>query len=104
MNKYIIENLESFAYEIREAAAKSFTENYTENLDDFISIQQIILMLQEYPETMQEDIIIDDDIIDDVFNQIRVVLFEVGLSKLAARGVLECAWNEDTNTMQFWKK
>lgn len=102
--KYVISNLEGFANSIRENAAKSFAENYTENLDDFISINQVVGLIKEQSDSITEDnqIIITEDNFNNIFDEIRVRLYEVGLARLASKGYIDCAWNSETNEMEFW--
>lgn len=104
--KYVISNLEGFANSIRENAAKSFAENHTENLDDFISINQVIGLINEQKDSITEDnqIVITEDNFNNIFDEIRVRLYEVGLARLAANGYLDCAWNNEINQMEFWVK
>lgn len=104
MTTYVITDLEGFAQLTRKNVAESFTENYTENLDDFISIQQVIGIIEEnsYGKTENNKIIISEDNFNNIFDHIRVRLYEVGLAKLASQGLLECAWNTETNQMEFW--
>ena len=47
MPNYVIDDINSFAFHIRENVAKSFTETYTENLEEFISIKQIINLVDK---------------------------------------------------------
>lgn len=104
MNKYYINDLDKFAYNLRENVAKSFSEDYTENLDDFISINQVIQIIAENSEdkTENDQMIISEENFNNIFDSIRVFLQEVALAKLAANGDLECCWNDQTNEMEFW--
>lgn len=102
--KYSIINLEGYADALRKGAAESFTKDYQENLDDFISIKQIISLIEKNSLGRDQDnnYIINEDIFNDVFDQIRDWIYEVGLAKLAANGFVECAWDSDNNCMVFW--
>ena len=104
MESYSIIDLEGFAKSMRDGAASSFEKDYTENLDEFISIGQVINMIKQNNLGLDDEgnYLINEDIFDDVFNNIRDWLYGVGLSKLASKGFVECAWDNDSNDMVFW--
>jgi hypothetical protein len=104
MESYSIIDLEGYAKAMRSGAASSFEEDYTENLDDFITIPQVINIIKENNLGLDEEgnYLINEDIFDDVFNSIRDRLYEVALCKLAAKGLIECAWDDESNDMVFW--
>jgi hypothetical protein len=104
MDSYSIIDLEGYAKAMRDGAASSFEKDYTENLDDFVTIPQIIIMIKENNLGLDEEgnYLIDEDIFDDIFNCIRDRLYEVSLAKLAAKGLIECAWDDESNDMVFW--
>lgn len=104
MESYSIIDLEGYAKAMRDGAASSFEKDYTENLDDFITIPQVINIIKENNLGLDEDnnYLINEDIFDDVFNIIRDRLYEVALCKLAAKGLIECAWDDESNDMIFW--
>lgn len=104
MENYSIIDLEGYAKAMRDGAASSFEKDYTENLDDFITIPQVINMIKENTLGLDEEgnYLINEDIFDDVFNNIREQLYEVALAKLAAKGLIECAWDDESNDMVFW--
>ena len=104
MSKYVIDDINGFAYHIRDNVAKSFTETYTENLDEFISIQQIINLVASKSKRKDKEgkFIINENIFNDIFDDIRIWLYEVGLARLAGKNLLECAWDSDANEMIFW--
>ena len=104
MGTYSIIDLEGYATSVREAAAKSFTETYTENLDEFISIDQIIGLIEENSVGTDEDghYLITEENFEELFEKIRDRLYSVGLSRLASKGFIECAWDDEENGMVFW--
>lgn len=100
---YVIADLDGYAKAIREGAAKSFAEDYTENLDDFISIEQVKSLVKNSCDYNENgDMIITEDIYNDTFDQVRDAIYGAGLSKLAAKGIVECAWDDEENRMVFW--
>jgi len=104
MESYSIIDLEGYAKAMRDGAASSFEKDYTENLDDFISIPQVINMIKSnnLGFDIEGNYLINEQIFDDVFNDIRNWFYEVGLCKLAAKGFVDCAWDDESNEMVFW--
>jgi len=104
MKKYSIVDLDNYALTIRDGVAKSFSEEYAENLDEFISITQIKNLITKYSLGLDQNDnhIITTKIFNKIFNEIREWLYGVGLAKLAAKGFIECAWDDAKNEMIFW--
>jgi hypothetical protein len=104
METYSIIDLEGYAKAMRDGAASSFEKDYTENLDDFITIEQVINLIKKNNLGLDEDgnYIINSNIFDEMFGEIRDWLYGVGLSKLAAKGFVDCAWDDEANEMVFW--
>jgi hypothetical protein len=101
---YVINNLEQYAESIRKNAALSFSENYDEDLDLYITISQVCQMVEQNAIGIDEEdrYIIDEESYDTTFDQIRTRLYNIGLARLAASGEIECAWDSDANEMVFW--
>jgi len=104
METYSIIDLEGYAKAMRDGAASSCEKDYTENLDDFITIKQVVGLIEKNNLGLDEEgnYLINSDIFDEVFGQIRDWLYGVGLSKLAAKGFVDCAWDDEANEMVFW--
>ena len=104
MENYSIIDLEGFAKSLRAGVASSFEENYTESLDRFISVDQVINLIKKnnLGKDEENNYIINEKIFDDIFNEIREWFYSVGLSKLASAGYVDCAWDNDSNEMVFW--
>ena len=104
MESYSIIDLEGYAKAMRDGAASSFEKDYTEDLDEFISIPQVINMVKKNNLGLDEEgnYLINEDIFEEIFESIRNQLYEVGLSKLASKGFVECAWDDESNEMIFW--
>jgi hypothetical protein len=103
-DSYSIIDFDGFCDSIRKGAADSFTEKYEENLDDFISVQQVANIVKSKSLGQDDDgyYVISEEIFDDIFADIRDWLYGVGLARLAAKGHVECAWDNDINEMVFW--
>jgi hypothetical protein len=101
---YAITDLEGYATEMREAAAKSLSQSYEENLDDFISIGQMInLVNSECVGFDNKDRpLLNEDANETIYERTVTWIHNVGLAKLAAKGLVECAWDEKSNEMVFW--
>lgn len=104
MEQYSIIDLEGYATAMRNGAASSFEKDYTENLDEFITIPQVINLIKKNNLGKDEEgnYLINEDLFDSIFNDIRDWLYGVGLAKLASKGFVECAWDNDSNEMAFW--
>ena len=91
---------------MRDVAAKTLSENYTENLDEFISLNQMINLVKQ--ECVGFDNknrpLLNEEVNEKIFEDAAVWIHNVGLAKLAAKDLVECAWDNDLNDMVFWKK
>ncbi len=101
---YSINDEYGLASALRDIAANNICENHNDDLDDYISLDQIVDMIHQYScgtddggmtQITENDI---HTIVDDITNTI----YQIGLSKLASNGDIECAWDDDTNQMMFW--
>lgn len=100
---YSIIDLDGYADAVRTEAASDYssTEN---NLDDFISLNQVKYIVDSYSLGFDDDNyhIIDKNTHNDIVNEVADWIFNVGLAKLAASNKLECAWDTNINGMVFW--
>lgn len=101
---YAITDLEGYAKAMRLAVSNSFSNDYSENINDFITINQMVGLVHEacLGYDTNDNPIIDEETNDDIFEYTRIWIQNVGLAKLAAQNIIECAWDEDNNTMVFW--
>lgn len=105
---YCIMNLEKYADMIRKDAANSFANGErlddSENLEDYVTINQIGQMIEENSIGKDEDghHMITGEGYKLLFEQIKTRIYNSGLSKLAAKDLVECAWDERKKTMVFW--
>ena len=103
---YAITDLEGYAAQMRNAAAKNLSENSEENLDVYISLNQITNMV--YQKCLGFDDsdrpLLDENVNEEIFENTVVWIHNVGLAKLAAQDLVECAWDDKTNEMIFWPK
>jgi hypothetical protein len=101
---YAIVDLEGYAAEMREAAAKSLSKYYDNNLDDFISIRQMINLIKNECVGFDDKNrpLLNEDTNEKIYEHTVTWIHNVGLAKLAAKGLVECAWDEASNEMVFW--
>lgn len=104
METYSIIDLEGYAVAIRDGAASSFSEEYTENLDNFITINQVINIIKKknLGKDNEGHFLIDQNIFDEIFEDVREWLYGSAVCKLASQNLIECAWDNDSNEMVFW--
>jgi len=104
INTYSIMDLEGYAESIRKAAAESFVDHYNDNLNDYITINQTINIIVGYSLGQDEEgnYLVNEEVFNDTFEDIRDWIFHSGLSKLAAKNLIECAWDDNSNEMIFW--
>jgi hypothetical protein len=103
---YCVMNLEKYAKYMRDTAAASFAKNYTDKLDDFVTIAQVCKMIKENSIGQDEEgrELLDDKAHEEIAEALRVRIHNAGVSKLAASDHLECAWDDKKNEMVFWVK
>jgi len=103
---HAIMNLERYAAYLRRRAALSYSEDYNDNLDDFVTIKQTSDMIVDHSIGKDEEgrYLIDEKSHTKLFEAVRLRLYNSGLSKLAAKDLLECAWDDKRGEMVFWAK
>lgn len=101
---YAITDILGYAANMRKAAAEYISENNKENLDEYISISQMINLVNEHCVGFDENDrpLLDENSNEDIFGDAITWIYNVGLAKLAAKGLVECAWDNDSNEMVFW--
>lgn len=103
---YAIVDLDGYASQIREAAAKSLCDTSNDDLNEYITITQIVNMVKENCKGFDEEDrpLLDEDTNEKIFEDTAVWIHSVGLAKLAAQDLIECAWDDKNNEMVFWAK
>lgn len=103
---YAITDLEGYATQMRDAAARSLSENHNDNLNDYISVNQIVNLVKNECVGFDDENrpLLDEDINEKIFENTAVWIHNVGLAKLAAQDLVECAWDDKSNEMIFWAK
>lgn len=104
---YAITNIEGYVTQMREAAANSISENSSnDNLNDYISIDQMIGLVKTncigYDD--QNHPLLNEETNQKIFEEATTWIHNIGLAKLAAQDLVECAWDDELNEMVFWHK
>jgi hypothetical protein len=104
---YSITDVQGYVSQMREAAANNISENSSEdNLDNYISINQMIGLVESnclgYDDNNHP--LLNEDNNQKIFEEVSVWIHNVGLAKLAAENLVECAWDDELNEMVFWHK
>lgn len=103
---YSITDLEGYATQLRFAVAENIASHNQENLDEYITIDQITNIVYEHCLGLDDQSrpILDEETNKEIFEAIMIWFQNVGLAKLAAKGLIECAWDDETNEMIFWPR
>lgn len=105
---HCIINVEKYAQYIRKNAAMSFSQDESidesEDLESYVTTNQTCQMIEENSIGKDEEghFMISEEGCKNLFEQLRTRIYNSGLSKLAAKDLLECHWDEKKNTMIFW--
>ena len=103
---YAIVDLDGYASQMRIAAAQSVSEDDGYDLDEYISLKQMINLVEEFclGHDDQDRLLLNEETNEQIFEETAVWIHSVGLAKLAAQDLVECAWDDNFNEMVFWTK
>lgn len=105
---YAITDTLGYANDIRKAAADNLCEdgNSTEDLNDYISIEQIVNLIEDECLGLDDEnrYLLNEDTNAKIFDIVTIWIHNVGMAKLAGANLLECAWDDELNDMVFWTK
>ena len=104
---YAITDIEGYVSQMRQVAAENISENSDQdNLDDYISIGQMIGLVKSnclgYDDKNRP--LLNEKQNEIIFAETTTIIHNVGLAKLAAKDIVECAWDDELNEMVFWHK
>lgn len=103
---YAITNIDGYADEIRTAAANSISDSSNDDLNDYITITQITNLVKQkclgYDDLNRP--MLNESINESIYEDVAVWIHNVGLARLAAKDLVECAWDNEANDMVFWAK
>ena len=105
---YAIADTLGYAYNMRKAAADNLCEdgNSTEDLDTYISIDQIVNIIENESLGLDDEnrYLLNQDANEKIFETVTIWIHNIGMAKLAGQNLLECAWDTELNEMVFWAK
>ena len=101
---YAIVDLDGYVREMRDAAAKTLAEDHDENLDEFINVHQMINLVKSECVGFDDNErpMLNEDTNEIIYEKTVAWIHNSGLAKLAAQGLIECAWDSNLNEMVFW--
>lgn len=101
---YAITDLDGYVSEMRLAAAKSIAPDGEDNLDEYISISQMKYLVDSWCVGYDNNNrpMLDEESNQNIFEDATIWMTNVGLAKLAAQNLIECAWDDKLNEMVFW--
>ena len=104
---YAITDVAGYVTQMREAAVKNISENSNQdNLDNYITIDQMIELVKSnclgYDDNNHP--LLNEHNNQKIFDEITIWIHNIGLAKLAAQDLIECAWDDELNEMVFWHK
>lgn len=112
MPKFSITDIQEFILMMRSFAATSLAEEYLgepreyedEELESLITLNQVESIVEEnsIERTKDDKYIINEDIFDNIFDDVRNQLYQSTMSQLASKGYIECAWDDKEDKMIFW--
>lgn len=101
---YAITDINGYALEMREAAAKSIADPFDDNLDTYISLNQMINLIKD--ECLGFDYkdrpLLNEDVNEKIYESAAIWIHNIGLAKLAAKNLIECAWDSKEKEFIFW--
>lgn len=102
---FVINDIDKLAYSIRKNAALTISDNANDDLDTFISIDQMKNLINNYVILSEDnDPMLDEEGYENIFDETSAWIINMGLAKLAAEDKIECAWDDESNDMVFWQK
>lgn len=104
---YAIVDLNGYVSQMREAAAQSISDNsVNDNLDQYISLDQMIGLVKNHCLGFDdsEHPLLNEESNQKIYEETAIWIHNIGLAKLAAQDLVECAWDDELNEMVFWNK
>lgn len=73
-----------------------------ESDDRYLTVAQVKNLILEKCERDGEELLATDDVLKSITDQSQSILLGSFMSGMAARGELECAWDDKSNDMVWW--
>jgi hypothetical protein len=103
---YAINNIHGYANQMRSAAAEGLNKKYITNLDNYITIPQLIGVVYEQSLGVDDNNypLLNEEANYQIYDIVTNWIYNADLSKLASDNLIECSWDDKSNTMMFWNK
>jgi len=98
-------DMDAYVEEIAKAVTQEISPGTNhKDLFNYCTQEQIVGMIEENCLGFSEDNepLINFEVFNTIFNSVLQRVQNGALSKLAAEGYLECAWDDEINEMVFW--
>ena len=104
MKTYAIVDLRGYCDAVRLQIGEEMGTGIPQEIDQYITIKQVADLIEDYciGHNSYGHLVINEEIHNNICNCISERIQNVGLAKLAADNVLECAWDYTLNEMVFW--
>jgi hypothetical protein len=99
----LIDNLQQYSESVREFAAAQLSDD-AGDLDAYVSIKQVENLVMSTSRVKNNKYYISEKKHYLVIETIMNMIYGVGLAKLAGSDKIECAWDDESNSMVFWSK
>jgi hypothetical protein len=101
---YAITDIEGYATEMRQAAASSLSSDCDDNLDNYISLNQMINLVKNECIGFDDNDrpLLNENTNEKIYESTITWIHNVGLARLAAKDLVQCAWDDESNEMVFW--
>ena len=104
MTNYIkIKSLKLFSKSIRKNVVMVFPREYYYQVDNLISLSQTEKLVRQYIEPgYNDEFILSEDNYDLLCDELKKWIYNSSLSAVASSGIIDCAWDDQSNEMFFW--
>lgn len=101
---YAIVDLDGYATEMRQAAAKSIADPFDDDLNTYISLKQMINLINDECIGFDDKDrpLLNEDTNEKIYESTVVWIHNIGLAKLASQNLIECAWDSTEKEFIFW--
>jgi hypothetical protein len=100
---YEIKDMKGFCNTIGKTIASEVGLK-TKELKNYIKMSNVKEITKEYCECVGGKYFLEEDNVDEIYEDIRNWVIGIDLAKLAAEDKLECYWDDDINQMVFQAK
>lgn len=101
---YIIKDLTSYATEARKSVVLNIFDGYVDDIDDFITLNETLDIIKNNCFGIDENnsLLLNEETNQKIYEKIGQFIYGIQLSRMCTDGILECAWDSESNNMIFW--